>query len=85
MSGEKTIDDFLDQLIQTKVSLRHLIEDYQDEFNHKLNINALSSEERYKHNQSIFILKFKYDQLDMIQSEIRYLTADNIKNLMNQE
>ena len=65
--------------------MRHLIEDYQDEFNHKLNINALSSEERYRHNQSIFILKLKYDQLNLIQSEIRYLTADNIKNLMNQE
>jgi hypothetical protein len=77
MSGEKTIDDFLDQLIQTKVSLRHLIEDCQEKINH----SEVDTFNRMKYNQTIFILKFRYDQLDMIQSEIKYLVADNVREI----
>lgn len=77
MSGEKTIDDFLDQLIQTKVSLRHLIEDCQEKINH----SEVDTFNRMKYNQTIFILKFRYDQLDMIQSEIKYLVADNVRQI----
>lgn len=81
MSGEKTIDDFLDQLIQTKVSLRHLIEDCQKKINH----SEVDTFNRMKYNQSIFMLKFRYDQLSMMESEIRYVVADNVRQLMNQK
>lgn len=79
MSKEKNIDDFLDQLMQTKISLRHLIEDYQEIIN-KSNWNPPY---KTKHNQAIFFLRNKYEMLDLIQTEIRYLTRDIVQEGMS--
>lgn len=75
MSSDQGIDDFLDKITQLKVSLRRLIEDYND--------CVKDLEDKPKHNQALFILKNKYEMLDLIHSEIRYLAADTIKEGMS--
>ena len=72
MSAEKTIDDLLDELIQFKVTLRRLIEDCQEK--------VKAGDENY---QVLFILRNKLEMLDIIHTEIHYLTADKVRKIMS--
>jgi len=72
MSAEKTIDDLLDELIQLKVSLRRLIEDCQEK--------VKPGDKNYG---ALFILKNKLEMLDLIHSDIHYLAADKVREIMS--
>lgn len=74
MSEKYDIDIFLDDFVQLKVRLEQLIIDYQQCVNNK--------EYDANHNRALFILKNKYEMLDLISSEIRYLTADRVRDGM---
>jgi len=75
MSAEKSIDEFLDDFVQLKVSLERLIKDCEEKI--------LTSEEKTKRHRAIYILKNKYEMLQLISEEIRYLTADSIREIMS--
>jgi hypothetical protein len=75
MSAEKSIDEFLDDFIQLKVSLERLIKDCEEKI--------LTSDEKTKRYRAIYILKNKYEMLQLISEEIRYLTADSIREIMS--
>jgi hypothetical protein len=75
MSAEKSIDEFLDDFIQLKVSLERLIKDCEEKI--------LTSDEKTKRYRAIYILKNKHEMLQLISEEIRYLTADSIREIMS--
>jgi hypothetical protein len=77
MNDTKNINDFLEQFMQTKISLMNLIENYQNDIN-----NHVPFDNRKEYNRVLFILRNKYEMLDMIQSEIRYLAANKVNEAM---
>lgn len=76
MSSNNELDKLMNQLVQSKVALRRLIEDYQEI------VNSRVYESKKPHYTSLILLKNKYALLDTVISEIKMIVDDTVRQEM---